>query len=206
MSYPHIDLVHKALADLKAEGKVRPRTTQPEIEQDKGLCVQRSAYLINTQRDPSHGVFQKSGGNVYTPPGGGETYSVDWILRQYDGEGWDVVSDRWDESTGTGEAIVVEGGAHGPNPDNIPRWRMPTKELAQIADSPPTPEPEPPPTDDSLQQILAAITASEANVKAHVTAETDRVMQRLADYRQEVIDFAEIAGKVLVILGILRRN
>lgn len=211
MAYPYYELVQQALADLKAEGKVRPRTTQAEIEQDKGLTVQRAAYYVHTQRDPNHGVFQKSGGNVYVPPpesGSTETFSVDWILRVYDGEGWDVVSDRWDGEEGqggTGEAIVVEGGAHGPNPDNIPRWRMPTKALAQVAEGHPEPGPTPPPSTDRTDEVLQAIAASEARVTAHVTAETERVLQRLADYRQEVIEFAELAGKMLVVLGLFRR-
>jgi len=48
-------------------------------------------------------------------------------------------------------------------------------------------------------QVQAMLDQQTAQLIAHVTAETERVLQRLNELRQEVIDFAEIAGKVLLV-------
>lgn len=203
MSYPYSSDVDRAYNDLRAEGKIFPRPEgSPQIEQDKGLLTQRACYYTS-QVNPLMGVMEKSEGNHYVAADG-QKFSVDWALRRIDGVGWDIVTDR-DAGNGMREAAPVNGEEHPPNPDNIPRWRQATAQNAQVS-STPTPEPEPEPDDDALEQILAAISTSEANIKAHMTSETDRVMQRLADYRQEVIDFANIAGKVLVVMGILRNR
>jgi hypothetical protein len=152
MGYPYYDLVQKAYSDLKAEGLIRPRdpANQQQVEEDKGLLTRRAAYYVNTQRTPSHGLLSKTSGN------NSQGYSVDWILSNVNGEGWDVATDT--DTNGMREAVPVDGGSHGPNPDNIPLWRPPTKELAQISDTP-IPEPIPPPdggggaTDSDIQEI-----------------------------------------------------
>lgn len=185
MGYPHYDLVERAYNELKAEGKI----PMGNVEHDKGLITQRSGYY-SYQRDSTMGVLEKTSGNNYLG------YSVDILIRT-NGQYYDIVTDK------NGEAVPVNGGP-STDPELIPRWRKPSAELAQVEEGggggtpEPEPEPEPPATVD-LQPVLDAVAASEANVKAHVTAETERVMQRLADYRQEVIDFAEQAGVLLIL-------
>ena len=112
MSYPHFDLVQKAYNDLKAEGKIRARSSQDEVEQDKGLVTRRAAYYVSTQRNAKHGLLEKTEGN------NSMGYSVDWILNQSDGVGWDVVTDdgTW--------AVPVNGGPYPPDSSLIPRWQI----------------------------------------------------------------------------------
>lgn len=201
MSYPYIDEVNRAHADLKAEGLICPRSNQDAVEQDKGLLTRRAAYYIN-QRDPSIGLLAKTSGN------NSQGYSVDWHLRNTDGNGWDVATDA-DAGNGLREAVPVNGDAHGPDPARIPDWRQPTAELAQMPDggTEPGPEPEPtPPPVDRTDEILHAIADSEARITAHQTAETDRVITRLNELRAEVIAFAETAGKVLVAIWAARHR
>jgi hypothetical protein len=206
MSNPNYDDVQRAHADLLAEGKIAPRDNNAAVERDKGLLTQRAAWYI-AQKNPLIGLMEKDsepGGNHYVAADGMK-YSVDWHLRIPDGVGRDIATDDSGGEPASPTHLVlaqpVNGGEHPPNASYIPRWRPATAQNAQVATTPP-PEPEPEP---DLQEILDAIAASEATVKAHVTAETDRVMQRLADYRQEVIDFAEVAGKVLALLRLLQR-
>jgi hypothetical protein len=54
--------------------------------------------------------------------------------------------------------------------------------------------------------ILLAISDSEERVKAHTTAETERVLTKLNDLRDEVIAFAELAEEFLKKLAVLRRE
>jgi hypothetical protein len=196
MSYPYFDLVQQAHADLKAEGLIKPRDNQDAIEQDKGLLTRRAAWYVHTERDGSHGLLAKPSGNNSLG------YSVDWMLRNTDGEGWDVATDD-----GT-QALPSNGGPYGPDPARIPDWRPPTAELAQMPDEggvEPGPEPIPPAA-DRTDEVLQAIAASEARITAHTTAEADRVIQRLNELRQEVIDFGEAAGKVLLLKRWLDRH
>jgi len=191
MSFPYYSDVERAYADLKAEGKIAPRADAEQVEHDKGLLTQRAGWYV-FQKNPTIGVLEKTTGNNY------QGYSVDILIR-LDGIFWDVATDNGVE------ALPVNGGPSGPDPELIPRWRQPTAELAQVPDTPPTPEPEPEPGPDT-DDILDAIAECEAAIKAHMTAETDRVMQRLADYRAEVIDFAELAGKVLAAIWAKRHQ
>jgi hypothetical protein len=78
---------------------------------------------------------------------------------------------------------------------------------------PPEPEPIPPSSTYTLDDVMAALaqldTAQQANtaqILAHTTSETDRVIQRLNELRQEVIDFAEVAGKVLFAKWLVERR
>jgi hypothetical protein len=200
VAYPDFDLVQRAYTDLKAEGKIQRRSAQPEVEQDKGLLTQRSALYVNQQRDARIGVMEKQDGNHYVAADG-QRYSVDWHVRQTDGEGWDVVTDSWDETTQSGEALPVNGSAHGPNPDNIPRWRPPTAANAQIDQTAP-PEPEPPPVSDT-DTILAAIAASEARIIAASDAGDQRTLDRL----NSIVDQAEATlRQILVAILLLRRR
>lgn len=153
MSYPHYDCMERAYQELQAEGKIQTRATQDEVEQDKGLLTRRGAYYAH-QRDPSHGLLEKTSGNNSLG------YSVDWILRQTDGVGWDVTTDEWNDETQTGMARPVNGDAHPADPAYIPRWRMPTAELAQLPTTPPPePGPTPPSTEDRLAALEAAVNA-----------------------------------------------
>lgn len=195
MSYPHYDLVQKAHADLKSEGLIGPRSSQDQVEQDKGLLTRRAAWYVNQQRDPTHGLLEKTEGNNSLG------YSVDWILRKTDGVGWDIATDDGVN------ALPLNGDAHAADPAYIPRWRPPTADLAQMPEGGSVPEPEPqPPAVDRTDEVLQAIADSEARIKAHATSETDRVIQKLNDLRQEVIEFGEQAGKVLIAIFLARRN
>jgi hypothetical protein len=81
-------------------------------------------------------------------------------------------------------------------------------------DSPPIPpEPIPPAsgyTLDDVMEALAQLDVDQGNnttqILAHTTSETDRVIQRLNELRQEVIDFAEIAGKMLFAKWLVERR
>jgi hypothetical protein len=145
MSYPYFDCVQRAHGELLAEGKIKARATQEEVEQDKGLLTRRAMYYAN-QRDPSHGLLEKTEGNNSLG------LSVDWALRQTDGVGWDITTDD-----GT-NALPVNGDAHDADPAYIPRWVQPTAELAQISGTPtPGPTPPTPPVDYAAK--LDALTA-----------------------------------------------
>lgn len=191
MSFAYYSDVERAYNDLKAEGKIMPRSTPEAVEADKGLLTQRSGWYVY-QKNPTIGVLEKTSGNNYLG------YSVD-LLIQTNGTFWDIATDNGIE------ALPVNGGPSS-DPSLVPSWRPPSAELAQMPDQPaPGPDPEPIP-DDSLQQILDAITASEGRINQHTTDEADRVINRLNELRQEVIDFADIAGKVLILLGIAKRR
>jgi hypothetical protein len=149
MSFPYFELVQRAYDDLRREGLIAPRTDQDAIEQDKGLLTRRAGYYIHSSKDVTIGLLEKTSGNNSLG------YSVDWLVRSTDGEGWDVATDD-----GT-QALPVNGSPHGPNPENIPRWRLPTAELAQMPDGGTTPpQPTPPPDYDArLQAIEDALAA-----------------------------------------------
>ena len=192
MAYPHFDLVQRAYNELIAEGKIKQRATTEEVEQDKGLVTRRAGYYTYSERTSAIGILEKTTGN------NSMGYSTD-ILIQTDGDYWDVVT----ESAG-----MVQPLDGGPSHDAelIPLWRIPTAELAQVSTSP-TPEPTPPPSSgvtlDDVMATLHTMQQTAANdsyaIQTHTTAETERVLQRLNELRQEVIDFAEIAGKVLLV-------
>jgi hypothetical protein len=197
MSYPYFADVQRAYDDLRAEGLIQPRATQDEVEQDKGLLCRRAAWYTHSGQNRAIGLLEKTSGNNSLG------YSVDWNVDLLLAVGYDVATDQ-EAADGMREAVPVNGGPSEPSQDNRERWRPPTAELAQMPDEP-TPEPEPEPPADT-EAILQAIADSEARIVAHVTSETDRVMQRLADYRQEVIDFAEIAGKIIAAVWLARRQ
>ena len=142
MSFPHFDLVQRAHNELRSEGLIGPRTSQDQVEQDKGLLTRRAAYYCATERDATLGLLEKTEGNNSLG------YSVDWILRSTDGTGWDVATDD-----GT-NAIPMNGGPYDPDPAYIPRWRPATAELAQLPAAPPQPGPTPP-ADDTAARLAA---------------------------------------------------
>jgi hypothetical protein len=144
MAYPYFDLVQRAHSELLAEGKIAARTNQTDVENDKGLITRRAAYYVNRDRDPSHGLLAKTSGNNSLG------YSVDWIITNTDGQGWDIASDDGVN------AFPSNGDAEGADPARVADWRQPTAELAQVTDAPePVPEP-----DDDVAQELATLTAA----------------------------------------------
>ena len=186
MAYPHYDIVQRAHSELLAEGLIGPRTDQAAVENDKGLICRRAAYYVNTERDATHGLMEKTDGNNSLG------YSVDWILRQTDGVGWDITSDDGVN------AFPVNGSEHPPDPSYIPRWRQPTADLAQISTTPPPePVPVPPPVDYS-----ARLDALEANVIAHDDMNTQRILDTIDSIKTQV---EESLQKALVIY-LRRRN
>lgn len=197
MSYPYYDDVTRAHSELKAEGLIAPRTNQDQVEQDKGAVVRRAAYYANL-RDPTHGLLAKTSGN------NSMGYSVDWILRVTDGEGWDVVTDD-----GT-QALPLNGGPVGADPARIPDWRQPTAELAQIS-STPEPGPEPPPVDqtdiDDVYAQLEALAAQQAQdtqlLLAHDDANTQRIVDQIDGIKTQV---EESLQKALALIVIHRRR
>jgi hypothetical protein len=128
--------------------------------------VRRAAYYAN-QLDPSHGLLAKTSGNNSLG------YSVDWILRSTDGEGWDVVTDD-----GT-QALPLNGGPVGADPIRIPDWRQPTADLAQLSSTPPPPEET---TDlDEVFELLETLEIQQANDTAAILARDDANTQRILD-------------------------
>lgn len=192
MGYPHYDLVQRAHSDLKAEGLIKARATQDEVEQDKGLLTRRAAWYVNQQRDPAHGLLAKTSGN------NSQGYSVDWILSSRDGDGWDIATDDGVN------ALPLNGDAHGPDPARIADWRSPTAELAQMPiggsgggeTTPPEPTPTPPP---DYSEILHAISASEAAIMAHDDANTQRVLDMIDSIKTQVEDSLRKALGLVVI-------
>jgi hypothetical protein len=186
MSYPYYDEVQRAYNDLKLEGKIKPRATTEEVEHDKGLITQRAGYYSNL-RDATIGVLEKTTGNNYMG------YSVDILIRT-DGVFWDVVTDNGSE------AVPVNGGPSGPDPELIPRWRKPTKELAQMPEdgngNGGNGEEPPPVTDDALQQIIEAITLSEQRVQENVTAQGEETRELIRHYADQVDYWATIIAAV----------
>jgi hypothetical protein len=58
----------------------------------------------------------------------------------------------------------------------------------------------------SDETILQAIADSEARINDHTTEQTERVLDRLNELRDEVIDFAEQAGRVLLAIALKHRG
>jgi len=197
MPYPFYDDVVRAHTELKAEGLIAPRTNQDAVEQDKGLVVRRAAYYAN-QRDPTHGLLAKTSGNNSLG------YSVDWILRSSDGEGWDVVTDD-----GT-QALPLNGGPVGADPARIPDWRPPTAELAQISDEPaPEPGPEPPDAQDieDIYAILEVMQTQQAEDTQLLLARDDANTQKILDLITSIKDQVEESlQKALALIVIKRRG
>jgi hypothetical protein len=195
MSYPHYDLVQKAHADLTAEGLIKARSTQDEVEQDKGLLTRRAAWYVHQQRDPTHGLLAKTSGN------NSQGFSVDWILTNRDGDGWDIATDDGVH------ALPLNGDAHGPDPARIPDWRPPTAELAQMPTDGGGGEIPPPDTGEIVgelvTEILNAIAASEAAIKAHDDANTQRILDTIDSIKTQV---EQSLQKALALILIKRRR
>jgi len=195
MSYPHYDLVQRAHQELLAEGKIKTRATQEETEADKGLLTARSAWYVYSERDPSHGLLSKTSGNSYLG-----LYSVDWITRKTDGEGWDIVSDSG------GLAIPVDGGPLGADPARIAEWREPSAALAQLEDAP-----EPPPVDettlDDVYAYLEVLQVQQAEDTQLILARDDANTQRILDTIDSIkTQVEESLQKALALIVIHRRR
>ena len=192
MAYPHFDLVQRAHSELLAEGLIQPRTDQAAVENDKGLICRRAAYYVNTERDPSHGLMEKTEGN------NSMGYSVDWILRQTDGVGWDVTSDDGVN------AFPVNGSEHPPEASYIPRWRQPTADLAQLSPAPV--DPDPPETDDELFEILEMMQMQQAADTAAILARDDYNTQRILDTIDSIKTQVEESLQKVLFLWLRRRE
>jgi hypothetical protein len=118
LPFPYFADVQRAYDELIAEGKIKRRSSQEEVEQDKGLMTRRAGYYVFTERDPKIGILEKTEGNNSLG------YSVDLLIAT-DGTYWDVATDS------NGMAMPVDGGPLS-DPALIPRWRRPTKELAGL--------------------------------------------------------------------------
>ena len=190
MSYPHYDLVQQAHSELVAEGQIRRRTDQEEVEQDKGLLTRRAAYYANAQRDSQHGILTKTYGNNSLG------YSVDIIVHR-DGTFWDVATDSG------GLAQPVNGGPAGPDPELAARWAQPTADLAGLDDDGPGPAPGPDDEDDDLDDILAELERmqeTQARDTAMIIARDDLNTQRIMDELHRIVEeFEATAKKVLAV-------
>ena len=195
MSYPYYDDVVRAHADLQAEGLIAPRSNQDAVEQDKGLLTARAAYYAN-QRDPSIGLLFKDSGNNY------QKHSVDWHVRNTDGEGWDIATDDGVN------ALPLNGGPSGADPARIADWRQPTAELAQISDDP---DPEPPPVDETdvedIYAILEAMQGQQVEDTQLLLARDDANTQRILDTIDSIkTQVEESLQKALALIVIKRRG
>lgn len=120
MSFLYYDQVTRAYDELKSEGLIKQRTTQEEVEQDKGLLTRRAGYYTN-QLDAKIGILKKTGGNNSLG------YSVDLLIHK-NGTFWDVATDN------AGMAEPVNGGPLGPDPALAKDgWTQPTADLAGLS-------------------------------------------------------------------------
>ena len=163
MGYPHYDLVQRSYAELIQEGKIKKRDEHEQVEQDKGLMTRRAAYYANTLRDRDHGILEKTGGNQ------SEGYSVD-IIIQKDGTFWDIATDD-------GTMAKPVNGSERNDPELAPRWRQPTKELAQIEDGgvvepPPGPGPGQPSGNEEVMSKLNEMSAQMQELHQRQAADT----------------------------------
>jgi hypothetical protein len=196
MGYPHFDLVQRAHSELIAEGQIRRRTDQTQVEADKGLLTRRAGYYSHTERDKGIGLLEKSVGNQ------SEGYSVD-ILLHTDGRFWDVATDQ-------GGLAMPADGEERSDPALADRWAPPTKELAGLTDAPgpgPGPGPDPAPDDDDVMEALDQLIAmaeraqevqarDTAMIIARLDVSTDRILTRI----DEVVDAAEDSAKKALVL------
>jgi hypothetical protein len=201
MSYPHFDLIQQGFNELRTEGKIQPRSDQALVEADKALITARGAWLVYSTRDPSHGQLYKASGNQVNER------SVDWVVRNSDGEGWDVATDQ-EAANGLREAVPLNGGPYGPDPARIADWRAPSAELAQVGTTP-TPGPTPPPETSEIvgaivAEIINAIAASEAAIMAHDDANTQRILDTIDSIKTQVEESLQKA--LVLILAKRRRN
>ena len=120
MSYPYYDEVTRAYDELIAEGAIKQRTNQEQVEQDKGLLTRRAGYYSN-QQDRTIGILAKTSGN------NSQGYSVDLLIRKPDGTFWDIATDSG------GMAMPLNGGPSGPDPQLAKDgWTQPTAALAGL--------------------------------------------------------------------------
>ena len=196
MSYPYYDCVTRAHQELKAEGLIAPRSTQDAVEQDKGLLTRRAAYYANLQ-DPTHGLLAKTSGN------NSQGFSVDWILSNRDGTGWDVATDDGVN------ALPMNGGPEAPDAARIPDWRQPTADLAQIDSSTPTPVPPEPVDQQDIDDIYASLEALQVQqaqdtqlLLAHDDANTKKILDLIDSIKTQV---EESLQKALAVY-LLRRD
>jgi len=190
MAYPYFDLVQRAHSELIAEGLIRRRTDQAQVEEDKGLLTRRAGYYSNTEGDPGIGILSKPTGN------NSEGYSVD-ILIHKDGHFWDIATDSG------GMAQPVDGEERY-DPALAARWAQPTAELAAL-DETPGPGPAPPLPDDDDDEIMAALdqviamlerqrevqARDTASIIARVDLDCERILERI----NQVVENAEESGR-----------
>jgi len=177
---PHFDQVERAHAELKAEGKIARRADERQVEEDKGLVTRRAAYYLH-QIDPSFGILEKTYGN------NARGYSVDIIIHR-DGRFWDVVTDR------DYEVVPVNGGAKV-DTELLPRWRVPTRELADLSASSGG-HSEPDGTNNGSNDTVVALLGEfqqETNERLDRIEQTMATKQQVADHDQKVDDFREEA-------------
>jgi hypothetical protein len=199
VGYPYFDEVNRAHADLVNEGKIKRRATQEEVEQDKGLLTARAGYYVNSERDPSIGLLSKPSGNNFPANSEGEKYSVDWHVRNSDGEGWDVATDN------DMMAVPSDGGPYGADPARIPDWRMPTAELAQIEEDTDTDTDtdEDVEIDEKLDYIIDLLSTVEVNIIENSNENTQKIIDKL----DHIVNQAEeTLKKIGVGLLIIKRN
>ncbi len=203
MSYPYYHQVQRAHSELITEGKIRPRTNQEEVEQDKGLLTRRAAYYVNTENDPNHGILEKKTGN------NSMGYSTDLIPHK-DGRFWDVATDRGEEG-GPRMAEPVDGGENGPFDDIPPKWKQPTAELAQLDETPNLPN-NPPSSQEynekldqiieTLGQVQTQAAENTGSIIAVVNYNTDKILERIDDIK----DQAEETLKKFLVLWMARQE
>jgi hypothetical protein len=203
MGYPHFDLVQRSHSELIAEGKIRRRSDQEAVEQDKGLLTRRAAYYSNIERDANIGLLEKTTGN------NSMGFSVD-ILLDKDGSFWDVATDQ-------GGMAMPSDGEERFDPELAARWAQPTAELAQIDSAPPVigpgPGPDPTPDVDEVVALLNDIIAmlerareTQARDTAAIIARDDVNTERILERIEEVVTNAENSGKKALALYLAMQN
>lgn len=202
----------QAFADTLAEF-VSPIVPFDQGDAGKGQVTVRALYKINTTMNANVGCISKSAGQTQF-----NGVAVDAGLDKSDGTGADYLTDV-DLGNGTRE-IRLAYTPYAPPPAGSPlppaNWVQPT---AAMLDYPGpltlksdsgggTPDPNPPPTDDSavldaiagLASTLSAMQAQQSNDTAYVIA-TDN--ENTAKVQQQIHDLVEDAEETLMQIAVL---
>lgn len=146
------DLVKKSYDELVASGDIHDVPFSPSqdniISSQKAYLTRRAAYYLWLS-NPNNGLLSKTTGtNVMG-------LSIDIVLMK-NGDFYDIATDV---EVGNGfRAVRTVNAGIQTGVDLIPRWVLPTKELAGLSDVPPIP-PEPP--DDDINAKLDKIIATQ---------------------------------------------
>ena len=127
-------------------------------------------------------------------------YSVDWILRQTDGVGWDVTTDDGVN------AFPVNGSEHPPDPSYIPRWRAADRRPGAAAGRRRRPGAAGRAGHRGHLRDLEALQTQQANDTAAILARDDANTQRILDMIDSIKTQVEESLQKTLFLYLRRRE